>query len=112
MDYLFFSTLREVQANPSLPLTISYDIVCQWHLNLWARMATYPQELHVDPTQVSAVFLVPKFHLPAHVEKCQTAFSFNLTPCVGRTDGEAPERGWSNIEGAAASTKEMGPGLR
>ncbi|KAG1729978.1 uncharacterized protein EDB91DRAFT_1239163 [Suillus paluster] len=29
---------------------------------------------------------------------------------VGRTDGEAPERGWSNINRVASSTKEMGPG--
>ncbi|KAG1759433.1 hypothetical protein EDD22DRAFT_981037 [Suillus occidentalis] len=38
-------------------------------------------------------FFVPKFHLPAHVSKCQTIFSFNFTHFVGRTDGEAPERG-------------------
>ncbi|KAF9001224.1 hypothetical protein BDZ89DRAFT_1096061 [Hymenopellis radicata] len=31
---------------------------------------------------------------------------------VGRTDGEAPERGWAASNGAAASTKEMGPGSR
>ena len=31
---------------------------------------------------------------------------------VGRTDGEAPERGWANINPAAQSTKEMGPGRR
>ncbi|KAG1870962.1 hypothetical protein C8R48DRAFT_569320, partial [Suillus tomentosus] len=29
-----------------------------------------------------------------------------------RTDGEAPERGWSNINRVATSTKEMGPGSR
>ncbi|KAF8163735.1 hypothetical protein B0H34DRAFT_650742, partial [Crassisporium funariophilum] len=29
-----------------------------------------------------------------------------------RTDGEAPERGWSDANGVASSTKEMGPGSR
>ncbi|KAG1797160.1 hypothetical protein EV424DRAFT_1352893 [Suillus variegatus] len=29
---------------------------------------------------------------------------------VGHTDGEAPERGWANINCVALSTKEMGPG--
>jgi hypothetical protein len=57
-------------------------------------------------------FLVPKFHLLSHVEACNLAFSFNLTKGVGRTDGEAPERGWANINPAAQSTKEMGPGTR
>lgn len=39
-------------------------------------------------------------------------FSFNFTPQVGRTDGEAPERGWSAINAIAGSTKQMGPGSR
>jgi len=57
-------------------------------------------------------FMVPKFHLPAHVGKCRTPYSFNYNPNVGRTDGEGVERGWSNINPIAASTKEMGPGSR
>jgi hypothetical protein len=57
-------------------------------------------------------FFVPKFHIAAHIATCQTNFSFNWTPGVGRTDGEAPERGWSDINRIAASTKEMGPGSR
>lgn len=31
---------------------------------------------------------------------------------MGRTDGEAPERGWAAMNGLATSTKEMGPGSR
>ncbi|KAG2066882.1 hypothetical protein BDR04DRAFT_1028956 [Suillus decipiens] len=53
---------------------------------------------------------MPKFHLAAHIKACQTAFSFNWTPGVGQTDGEAPEHGWANINHVASSTKEMGPG--
>lgn len=40
------------------------------------------------------------------------AFSFNFGKNVGCTDGEAPERGWANINHVASSTKEMGPGAR
>lgn len=54
------------------------------------------------------VFLVPKFHLPAHVAPCCTQFSFNLTKDVGCTDGEAPECGWAESNALAPSTKEMG----
>lgn len=57
-------------------------------------------------------FLVPKFHLPVHVKACNLGFSFNLMKGIDRTDGEAPERGWANINLAAQSTKEMGPGSR
>ncbi|KAJ7204612.1 hypothetical protein C8J57DRAFT_1618880 [Mycena rebaudengoi] len=57
-------------------------------------------------------FLVPKFHLPAHIEACNLLFSFNLMRDVGQTDGEAPEHGWANTNPLAGSTKEIGPGSR
>jgi hypothetical protein len=110
MDYLFFSSMQ--QSDDVEMLVVSYDIVCQWHKNLWTRMQTYPHSLRMDRDGLSVVFLVPKFHLPAHIKACQTNFSFNFTEGVGRTEGEAPERGWANINGAATSTKEMGPGSR
>jgi hypothetical protein len=109
MDYMFFSTLG---FGPVKKYLISYDIACQWSRNLWSRMASYPESLHVDNEQLDFTLLVPKFHLNAHVEKCRTEFSFNLEPGVGRTDGEAPERGWANTNRLASSTKEMGPGMR
>ncbi|KAF7968555.1 hypothetical protein HWV62_30143 [Athelia sp. TMB] len=62
-----------------------------------------------SPHAFGLIFLIPKFHLPAHIAKCQTAYSFNFCRGVGRTDGEAPERGWSFIDPLASSTKEMGP---
>jgi hypothetical protein len=109
MDYLFFSTMRHTTLDV---LNISYDIACQWKKKLWARMHSLPPALHLDYTTKHITFFVPKFHLPAHIEKCQTNFSFNFTRGVGRTDGEAPERGWANINPVASSTKEMGPGAR
>ncbi|KAG2107222.1 uncharacterized protein F5147DRAFT_746023 [Suillus discolor] len=93
-------------------LNVSYDIACQWHKNLWQRMSTMPLDLHLDHLATFVRFFVPKFHLPAHILACQTKFSFNFSKNVGRTDGEAPERGWSNINPMASSTKEMGPGSR
>lgn len=68
--------------------------------------------MQLDTVNTDVTFFVPKFHLPAHIEKCQTTYSFNFRPGVGRTDGEAPERGWANINPIASSTKEMGPGAR
>lgn len=109
MDYMFFSSLRN---NQHSEIVVSYDIACQWSVNLWERMAKYPTALHVDHDQKQFHFLIPKFHLPAHVSQCQIRYSFNFNPYVGRTDGEAPERGWSHINPVATSTREMGPGSR
>jgi hypothetical protein len=109
MDYLFFSSIKGTALTR---LVSSYDIVCQWHIYLWERMLDFPDELHFDHSNKKVTFLVPKFHLPAHVAACQTAFSFNLTRGVGRTDGEAPERGWADINPLSAQTKQMGPASR
>jgi hypothetical protein len=106
MDYMFFSSIEFCV----LALVVSYDIICQWYKNLWARMSRYRSSFNIDKDNVT--FLVPKFHLPAHIDKCHTSFSFNLTKWVARTDGEAPERGWSHINPVASSTKKMSPGHR
>ncbi|KAG2342432.1 hypothetical protein BDR05DRAFT_1000757 [Suillus weaverae] len=75
-------------------------------------MAAFPVSMQLLPTFKTISFFVPKFHLPAHIEECQTSFSFNFKSGVSRTDGEAPERGWANINPIASSTKEMGPGAQ
>jgi hypothetical protein len=103
MDYLFFSSLSFTDF---VRLVMSYDIACQWHIKLWERMFNFPHYFHFDCDIKMVTFLVPKFHLPAHVEKCEMAFSFNLTR---RTDGEAPEQGWSDINPLSSQTKQMGP---
>ncbi|KAG1722940.1 uncharacterized protein EDB91DRAFT_1240167 [Suillus paluster] len=108
MDYLLFSTLQ--QTRDVMVLNISYDITCQWSKNLWDHMSRYPSAIHFNHSNKTVIFLVPKFHLPAHIAACQITFSYNLVKGVGRTDGEAPERGWANINPVATSTREMGPG--
>ncbi len=35
-----------------------------------------------------------------------------LTPGAGLGDGEAPERGWGDLNPLATSTREMGPSTR
>lgn len=108
MDYIFHSSVKGVEL---VRLVMSYDIACQWSIHLWERMLKYSESIQIDPEGKEIVFLIPKFHLPAHIARCQTAYSFNLTPGVG-TDGEAPERGWANINPVAAQTKQMGPASR
>lgn len=109
MDYLFWKSLLDSDLEAYF---VSYDIVCQWSVNLRARMATYDPTFVLFNGKVHVRYLVPKFHLPAHVPRCRTSFSWNYTEGGARTDGEAPERGWAEINPLATSTKEMGPGSR
>lgn len=106
MDYIFFSSATK---NDYVRLVMSYDIVCQWWINLWLRMTAMPYNLQIDCERKLFIFLILKFHLPAHIAKCHTSYSFNFTRSVGQTEGEAPERGWSNINPVSSSTKQMGP---
>lgn len=94
------------------PIRISYDIACQWHIKLAERTGIYPPNVFSNAAEHDLTFLVPKFHLPAHIQACQLMFSHNLIPRVGRTDGEAPERGWAKTNRLSYSTREMGPGSR
>ncbi len=106
MDYFILSTLT-CDTPPNL--VISYDIACQWHKNFFVHIDKYPMDLQPDQWEYNILYLVPKFHLPAHILKCHNDFSFNFSPKVGRTDGEAPERTWAATNALANSTKEMGP---
>ncbi|KAG2108722.1 uncharacterized protein F5147DRAFT_745699 [Suillus discolor] len=91
MDYLVLSTL----ASSSVPV-----------------LNTMPTHLHLPHENLDIHYFVPKFHIGAHIKECQIAFSWNFGKFVGRTDGEAPEQGWANINQVASSTKEMGPGTQ
>ncbi len=107
MDYIFCSRMQQ-SAPPRV--VVSYDINCQWSKKLWERIAIYPTSMKPPQDPSDFVYLIPKFHLPAHIPSCHIKYSFYKTPYVGETDGEAPERGWSRLNQLAPSLKVMGPG--
>jgi hypothetical protein len=110
MDFLvYFSTMYILL----LWVFLSYDIACQYWVHFFERMAAhFPETWRVNAGSVKFRFLVPKFHLPAHITGCHWRYSFNFMRFVGRTEGEALERGWPALNRLSSSTKEMGPGAR
>ena len=109
MDYIFWSAVRGFEGPR---ITVSYDIVCQWHRNLLKRIEHLPGELQVEIDKFVLEFVIPKFHISAHVPKCQSLYSLNVRRHMARTDGENIERGWAWMNPASLSTREMGPGAR
>ncbi|KAG6828010.1 hypothetical protein H0H92_009670 [Tricholoma furcatifolium] len=109
MDYLFYTSLFRLKLRA---IYVSYDIACQWSIHLRERMLQLDRDFLIFDPEVFIKFVVPKFHLPAHIARCRSNFSLNYTFGAGRTDGEAPERGWAEVNPLASSTKEMGPGSR
>lgn len=103
-----------------LSIFISYDICCQWKINLEQRLSQMPEHLmspHHDDTGTSTLidrlqYGLPVWHAGAHDRACQTANSLRYKPGVGATDGEGIERNWSSVDPMASSTKEMGEGNR
>ncbi|KAG2133551.1 uncharacterized protein EDB93DRAFT_1242852 [Suillus bovinus] len=65
MDYLFLSTMQH--SEDIIVLNVSYNIACRWSKHLWGRMSKYPSRMHFTCDGKIMTFLVPKFHLPAHI---------------------------------------------
>ncbi|EEB94342.1 hypothetical protein MPER_06857, partial [Moniliophthora perniciosa FA553] len=83
----------------------------KWSIKFYERMAQVPPDLRM-PSNVDITFKVPKFHLPAHIEKCYAPYALEFTEGVGDTDGEAPERNWSELNCSARSLSMMTAGGR
>lgn len=118
MDYVFLSSILAVTL---LSIFISYDIVCQWKVNLQSRLVHLPQHLtspHIDENTGESTLLsrlqygLPVWHAGAHDRACQTANSLRYKQGAAATDGEGVERNWSSVNPMAASTKEMTQGNR
>ena len=100
---------KSTSHNPETKKIASYDIMCQWSINLRDRLKDSPilNANRLDDRIVARV--VPKFHLAAHKESCRINFSLNYEPGVGCSDMEGPERTWFGLQGGG-STKDQGPG--
>jgi hypothetical protein len=109
MDYIFLSSIAGIWI---YRLNHSYDISCQWKVNLWPRISLYPADMQPTVKKEECDHMVPKFHHAAHTTDCQGENSFNYQPGVGRTEGEGSERAWSGFNQIAPSAKELGPGGR
>ncbi|KAF8147457.1 hypothetical protein K438DRAFT_1509006, partial [Mycena galopus ATCC 62051] len=110
MDWILVCILFHI--DPRLLKFISYDIVCQWWINLKARLKTLPGAMRLNLVLKLCRFIIPKMHIKGHLIDCQIIYSLNLIPGSAQTDAEGIERPWAHIGGVGSSTREMGPGSR
>ncbi|KAK7451768.1 hypothetical protein VKT23_012447 [Stygiomarasmius scandens] len=111
MDYVYAYTVKSFAF--ILCLLISYDVACQWFINLFKRMyELWTDDMKHPQPVVDVVPAVGKFHEPAHLQKDHEQYSFNLIAGVGHSNGESPERIWSVHNAVGYSTKPMAPGTR
>ncbi|EIN06945.1 hypothetical protein PUNSTDRAFT_33123, partial [Punctularia strigosozonata HHB-11173 SS5] len=115
MDYVFWTTLL-VSTCVSF-LVVSYDIACQWSVNLLRRITDGIEAGSYSSRFCALIeapirFFIPDFHIHGHGCKCQTKYAFPLNRGVGFSHGETTEQEWAHIGAVATSTREMGPAAR
>ena len=110
MDLIFCSAMRH---HDDVEKVNSYDITCQWLLNLAKRIHEYAPEYQVNlPSAALLRWAIGKLHWYSHKQEGHSRYSLNWIPGVGRSDGEGIERRWWDIQPIANSVKMMGPGAR
>jgi hypothetical protein len=93
-------------------LIISYDITCQWKLNLAECIGRLPSDMRLPLDTIKIQYALPVWHTGSHNEECQNDNSLSFKVGVGKTDGEGVERTWSVMNPAAFMTKDAGRGVR
>ncbi|KAI0314746.1 hypothetical protein OF83DRAFT_1019563, partial [Amylostereum chailletii] len=112
IDYVVSAAMEHVQNTLVL---LSYDVACAWSKNMRCHLVGFHTSVACGVSVLCntvLTFCIPKMHIKGHQKKCEEPFGFNYQEGTGSTDGKGIERGWSFVNGAAASTKEMGPGAR
>ncbi|KAJ6478376.1 hypothetical protein C8R45DRAFT_934146 [Mycena sanguinolenta] len=107
MDYILLLAVIGVTV---IYLAISYDIACQWQVNLEKRIEVLPARLRLDLTMVTMIFSLPVWHAVAHKRECQVQNSLSYIPGERRTDGEGIERTRGHLNPLGWSMKEMNVG--
>jgi len=111
-DYSFCQAARfgAKEEHLALPITLAYDIGCDWSKNFYRR-AAQNDTLRFDQ-RVGLSVAVGKWHLASHVEGCYNKFSLNYMKGVGHMDGEIMETVWSQLNGRAIGARCMTLGHR
>ncbi|KAK6997432.1 CxC2 domain-containing protein [Favolaschia claudopus] len=109
MDFIFFASILNTI---TLYIILSYDIACQFSKKFWTRMNGLPEAMHINRESTSVWFKVPNFHILGHKWPCHSPYSFHWMWGAGMSNGEDVEQNWEFTNGAAGSTKMMGPGGR
>lgn len=110
MDYIFACALASY--GDITDCLVSYDIACQWFVNLHQRARdSWPLHLR-DLSSIRLTPAIPAFHYPAHAAKNHDEFDPRLVVGNGTSDNEGPERVWAAHNPLGPSTQKMGPSTR
>ena len=104
MDYVFWASIL---GEDLLQFMVSYDVGCQWKINLNERRKRLPTILREDGESRKICIGLPVWHGGVHEDACASSESLRYKKGAGMTDGEGVERVWSKLGPKSWATKEM-----
>ncbi|QRV96937.1 hypothetical protein RhiJN_24956 [Ceratobasidium sp. AG-Ba] len=110
-DFAILSVLQLLFTEAAIRVGIFYDIYCHWIKTFWTRLANIAMfGVFIDRLKIFGG--VGKYHIAGHTDSCYARYSPNNMQGIGRMDAEGCERAWADMNQAARSSAEKGPGFR
>ncbi|KAJ7585952.1 hypothetical protein C8J56DRAFT_787825 [Mycena floridula] len=109
MDFILFSAILFCTL---AAIFLTYDIACQYRINLESRNVLLPKKLRHDFEKTKIHAALPIWHGDVHHVPCRTNNLVQYQEGAAKTDGEAPERVWGELNEVSYATREMGEGTR
>ena len=84
-------------------IMIIYDVMCQYHVNLWDRIANNPN-LSISE-KANLIMGIGLFHVHGHQDECLFRLATSFIPGAGMVDGEILESLWAQLNDISRSTR-------
>ncbi|EDQ98237.1 uncharacterized protein LACBIDRAFT_336148 [Laccaria bicolor S238N-H82] len=96
IDYALCEALKNMGLNGLDDIMIIYDMMCQYHVNLWDRIANNPN-LSISE-KANLIMGIGLFHVHGHQDECLFRLATSFIPGAGMMDDDLAE---SNFSGSA-----------
>jgi len=103
MDWSLCEALATTNVDQLDKVLHIYDINCQYHVNLTARIQRNA-ELSI-PDKVTLIHAIGLFHVHGHKDECLYRFATSYVPGAGVVDGEILETLWAVLNSVSATTR-------
>lgn len=103
MDWSLCEALQTTNLDGITNVLLIYDVMCQYHVNLYERVAASTKMSLPDTIRI--IKAIGQFHVHGHQEECLYRFSTTFIPGVGVVDGEILETLWSTLNEVSRSTR-------
>lgn len=103
IDYALCEALKAMNLDGGGKVMVIYDVMCQYHVNLWKRISENP--FLTFPQKVELLLAIGLFHVHGHRDECLFRFATSFIPGAGMVDGEILESLWAQLNDVSRSTR-------